>query len=98
MFGKPDNDQLQALSMTSPVIMEKNNGTSSKSSNSEKISMTAPVVNSDSGKMSFIMPSKYKTLSDLPKPNDARIQLREVPSMVSAAPYAQSHAQILHAR
>jgi SOUL heme-binding protein len=77
VFGTPENEAQTSLSMTSPVVMQ-----------SESVSMTSPVVSSDAsgenaGTMSFIMPSKYKTLSDLPKPKDARIKLKEIPAMVS---------------
>jgi SOUL heme-binding protein len=79
VFGTPENEAQTALSMTSPVVMQQ----------SESVSMTSPVVSSgasgeNAGTMSFIMPSKYKTLSDLPKPKDSRIKLKEIPAMVSA--------------
>lgn len=54
---------------------------------SEKIAMTAPVTMSEAGKgqqkagsmtMSFIMPSKYKHVQDLPVPVDSRVTLQEV--------------------
>ncbi len=48
----------------------------------EKISMTAPVTQQKSGgdwAIQFIMPSKYK-LSDLPKPDNAEVRLREIPA------------------
>ena len=48
----------------------------------EKISMTAPVTQQKSGgewTVQFIMPSKYK-LSDLPKPDNAQVILREIPA------------------
>lgn len=48
----------------------------------EKITMTAPVhMNMQNGKssMSFVMPSKY-SLEDLPKPNNAYVQLGKSPA------------------
>ena len=45
----------------------------------EKIDMTAPVMmelvdqKTQKWKISFVMPSKYKTISDLPKPNSSQI-------------------------
>lgn len=48
----------------------------------EKISMTAPVTQQKTGEdwtVQFIMPSKYK-LSDLPKPENAEVRLREIPA------------------
>lgn len=47
-----------------------------------KISMTAPVTQQKSGgdwTVQFIMPSKY-SLSDLPKPDNAEVKLREIPA------------------
>ena len=67
--------------MTAPVK------TSSKST-SEEIAMTAPVLmDSSSSKkmtMSFSMPSKYD-LQTLPKPNDPRVTLAEMPTQYVAA-------------
>lgn len=48
----------------------------------EKISMTAPVTQQKTGAdwtVQFIMPSKY-SLSDLPKPDNAEVTLREIPA------------------
>lgn len=48
----------------------------------EKISMTAPVTQQKTGgdwTVQFIMPSKY-SLSDLPKPDNAEVRLREIPA------------------
>lgn len=48
----------------------------------EKISMTAPVTQQKTGSdwtVQFIMPSQYK-LSDLPKPDNAEVRLREIPA------------------
>jgi hypothetical protein len=49
----------------------------------QKIAMTAPVSISDapSGmyQVTFTMPSEF-TMATLPKPNDSRVKLREVPS------------------
>ncbi len=48
----------------------------------EKISMTAPVTQQKTAgewKVQFIMPAKYK-LSDLPKPDNAEVSLREIPA------------------
>jgi hypothetical protein len=78
VFGNPENDASDKISMTAPVLME---------SKTEKISMTSPVIStpgatSASRTMSFIMPSKYENLEDLPKPKDPRIKLKKVPNMV----------------
>ncbi|TPX35447.1 hypothetical protein SmJEL517_g02184 [Synchytrium microbalum] len=64
---------------------------SNKGSNGEKevISMTAPVLmdsaDKESRSMSFIMPSKYRTTADLPKPLDPRVVLEDVGETTMAA-------------
>ena len=45
--------------------------------------MTAPVVQSNEY-MGFVMPFEYKDISQLPKPNDPRITLRQVPERIVA--------------
>lgn len=53
-----------------------------KKRDGEKISMTAPVTQQKTGgdwTVQFIMPSKY-SLSDLPKPDNAEVRLREIPA------------------
>lgn len=63
------------ISMTAPVTVE-------AEQQSEKISMTAPVtIEKADGKwrMHFVMPSEY-TMETIPKPNNAAVVLREVPS------------------
>jgi len=90
IFG--DNTSKTKIAMTAPVSSEE--GTSEKIAmtapvnaekvTSEKISMTVPVnteseQDSDTYKISFVMPSKYSR-EDLPEPNDSRVTLVEVPS------------------
>ncbi len=63
------------ISMTAPVTME---------ARSEKVSMTAPVTmeqKSDTGswRVHFVMPAEY-SISTLPKPNNSRVKIREVPT------------------
>lgn len=61
----------EPIAMTAPVISER----------SEPIAMTAPVVSGEEESnrtVAFVMPSKY-TLDTLPKPNDSRVKIREVP-------------------
>lgn len=53
------------ISMTAPVLTP------------ERMEMTAPVI-SEGYSMSFVVPSKY-TMEDVPKPNDDRIKIQEVP-------------------
>ena len=78
IFG--NNVSQTKIAMTAPVAQTKSETMPEKLS--EKISMTAPVKQSrtDAGFLvQFTMPSKY-TLGTLPKPNDSRIQIREIPS------------------
>ncbi|KAJ3122594.1 hypothetical protein HK098_002730 [Nowakowskiella sp. JEL0407] len=66
------------IAMTSPVITSK----------STQIAMTAPVVTSEktseSHVMSFILPSKYTKISDLPEPNDPNVLITEIPEKTVA--------------
>jgi SOUL heme-binding protein len=73
IFG--DNTSKSKLAMTVPVNTE--------DLSSEKLAMTAPVntereQDSDSYKISFVMPGEY-TLATLPEPNDSKVRLVEVP-------------------
>ena len=70
IFG--NNTSQHDIAMTAPVQQQK----------SQKISMTAPVQQESIGqswKVSFVMPSKY-SMTSLPKPNNDRVTLKEVPS------------------
>lgn len=80
----------EKIAMTAPVTME-----AAPAKSSEKIAMTAPVTMEASNdgapkggaerwRMHFVMPSKY-TMATLPKPNDPRVQLREIPAHRMAA-------------
>lgn len=64
--------------MTTPV---------SETTASEKIAMTIPVSNTqiqaNKREITFSMPSKY-TLASLPKPNDSRVILKEIPAETRA--------------
>lgn len=71
-FGNPKNVKNTApeqIAMTAPVITK------------ETIAMTAPVVTKEGeGKtmtMEFMLPEKYKSVEEAPKPLDERVQLRE---------------------
>jgi SOUL heme-binding protein len=75
IFG--GNERQQSIGMTGPVVIDATPA-------SEKIAMTAPVL-MDGGTMRFVMPGKYKTLSDLPKPKDSRVTLVELPQRTVAA-------------
>jgi hypothetical protein len=76
IFG--NNISKTSISMTAPVLQNE----------SEKIAMTVPVINTLGDELnrnvSFVLPSKY-TLETLPKPNNDKVQLTEVPSRKVAA-------------
>lgn len=73
--------------MTAPVLE-----TNADDALSEKIAMTAPVLihagggdnEGDNRVMQFVMPSKYTSLDELPKPKDPRVVLRELPERFMA--------------
>lgn len=82
IFG--NNTGSADIAMTAPVLQDQ-----PAAPKSEKIAMTAPVLQDQpatSGKegaskytVAFVMPSQY-TLETLPKPNNAEVQLRQVPA------------------
>ncbi|MDD1775727.1 MAG: heme-binding protein [Candidatus Methanomethylicus sp.] len=77
IFG--NNSRRESIAMTSPVSIEERA--------SEKISMTAPVMQELKGKgsvVSFIMPSKY-TVESLPVPNNSAIRIRVIKARKVAA-------------
>ncbi len=77
IFG--NNTAQESIAMTAPVIQQKSRG--------EKIAMTAPVVVEEKEGLwtvQFVVPQKY-TRDTLPKPNDPRITVRELPSERVAA-------------
>lgn len=72
IFG--NNTAKTEVAMTAPVDRS--------AAEAEPIAMTAPVdrtAQGDKWLVAFTMPSKY-TLDTLPKPNDARVKIREVPA------------------
>ena len=78
IFG--GNQGSKKISMTAPVGVANTDG--------EKIKMTAPVgvekSDSKSWRVTFTMPKGY-TLETLPKPNDARVILKQSPAQKMAA-------------
>jgi hypothetical protein len=85
IFG--DNDATERLSMTAPVLST----LPPAEHRGERLSMTAPVLATvgaanevTSRTVAFVMPGD-RTLADLPKPRDPRIQLRVVPARLVAA-------------
>lgn len=70
IFG--GNQPRQKIAMTAPVVQQREG---------EKIAMTAPVTQTATDgqwTVRFMMPAGY-TLQSLPKPNDARVRLLELP-------------------
>jgi hypothetical protein len=72
VIGKPQNEGEKPMAMTAPVIMEP-----------KKLTMTAPVV-STMESMSFVLPFEYTDFSELPKPTDPRVILKEIPKRIIA--------------
>lgn len=83
IFG--GNTSKQSIAMTAPVTEQK----------SEAIAMTAPVTESEveGGErvVAFAMPGGY-TLATLPTPNDARIEIVEVPAHTTAVLRYSGHS------
>ncbi|KAG0533261.1 hypothetical protein BDA96_04G177700 [Sorghum bicolor] len=78
LFGK--NTASEQMEMTTPVFTRKGE------SNGETMDMTTPVITKSAGKnkwkMSFVMPAKYG--SNLPRPKDPSVTIKEVPSKIVA--------------
>lgn len=81
VFGEPENEGKESISMTAPVVMEENNS-------GTKIDMTAPVVtekNDDGQKtMKFILPAEYDDMSKIPKPTNSQVHIDEIPPQTGA--------------
>jgi hypothetical protein len=82
VFGNPQNEGNEAISMTAPVVIQ-DKGTA--------ISMTAPVVikNDHTGSpeektMQFILPAEYDSISKIPRPTNPKVHIRELPPAVGA--------------
>ena len=81
IFG--GNDGGRKIAMTAPVAQERRPG----ERDGTKIAMTAPVAQEKTAEgwtVAFVMPSEH-TMATLPKPNDPRVTLREVPARRVAA-------------
>ncbi|MCL4808338.1 MAG: heme-binding protein [Thermoanaerobaculia bacterium] len=81
IFG--GNDGGRKIAMTAPVAQERRAG----SRDGTKIAMTAPVAQEKTPEgwtVAFVMPSEH-TMATLPKPDDPRVTLREVPARRVAA-------------
>ena len=88
VFGTPENSKQsgagEAMAMTAPVVMS---GTADKQQG-EAIAMTAPVVmqgESAQRSMSFILPTKYTSLRDVPVPLSKEVAIRKVDERVVLA-------------
>lgn len=82
VFGTPDNQGQQAISMTAPVVKQEDGG-------AVKLAMTAPVVktndeSSGSMMMQFILPADYTSLDQIPKPNNPAVHIAEIAPAVGA--------------
>jgi hypothetical protein len=90
IFG--DNKSKTKIAMTAPV---------NQVVASEKIAMTAPVTQSKGASgflVQFTMPKKY-TIDTLPAPNDARVQLRQMPARkVAVFTYSGSWSESRYAK
>jgi hypothetical protein len=85
IFG--DNRSSTKIEMTAPVTQQPKDDDGARG---ERIEMTAPVIqrprsatDADSFVFSFVMPGRF-TLETLPRPTDARVQLREKPARLMA--------------
>lgn len=66
--GEPQNEANETISMTTPVAID----------------MTVPVINSDDGKMMFILPSEYESVEMAPTPLNDDVWLTELPESEGA--------------
>jgi hypothetical protein len=75
VFGKPENQRVKPMAMTSPVISE-----------GQKLAMTSPVVTDTSDEsMAFVLPEEIQSIGQAPVPTDQRVVLREVPTRIIAS-------------
>jgi hypothetical protein len=81
VFGSPQNEGDQAISMTAPVVIE-------GSGSGTAIAMTAPVMmsNEDDGSktMKFVLPAEYDDISKIPKPTNPAVHIEAIPSQTGA--------------
>lgn len=79
VFGTPENEGKEAISMTAPVVMSKDAGT--------KMAMTAPVITENSDTqgekvMKFILPAEYDSMEKIPKPTNPDVTIEQIPPQV----------------
>lgn len=86
----------ERIAMTAPVLIGDSAASASAGGSSERVAMTAPVLMSDapaaggagagtetdSGAfwLAFVMPSRFKSVDELPRPLDSDVRLRTVPA------------------
>lgn len=79
VFGTPENEGNEAISMTAPVVMQ---------SKATAIAMTAPVIQTEdqAGQktMQFILPEKYDSLEKIPKPSNSAVVIKVIPPQTGA--------------
>lgn len=82
VFGDPQNEAGESISMTAPVMM------SSKDKGGTAIAMTAPVMKSANQKgektMEFMLPAAYDELSKIPKPTNPAVHIKNIPPQAGA--------------
>jgi hypothetical protein len=77
VFGTPENEGNEAMSMTAPVIKAKPTA----------IAMTAPVMMTSSGgqkTMMFVLPAEYDSMEKIPRPTNTNVHIKELPAAVGA--------------
>ncbi|CAB9497273.1 SOUL heme-binding protein [Seminavis robusta] len=82
VFGNPQNEASESISMTAPVMKSGSEGGTA-------IAMTAPVMRSANHKegektMQFVLPAEYDELSKIPKPTNPKVHIKEIPPQVGA--------------
>jgi hypothetical protein len=80
VFGTPENEGSEKISMTAPVVIDRQGGGTA-------IAMTAPVIrteNSGTKMMQFMLPTNYDELSKIPKPTNPAVHILEIPPAVGA--------------
>ena len=97
VFGTPENESQQSISMTAPVVKD-------GQGEPVKIAMTAPVVmdnkhnkaSQNGMTMAFILPAEYDSITKIPKPTNPAVHIKELPPAVGAVHvYSGSHSDEL---
>jgi SOUL heme-binding protein len=81
VFGSPQNEASESITMTAPVMKGSGGGTA--------IAMTAPVMmssNNEQGQktMQFVLPAEYNEFSKIPRPTNPKVHIKELPPQVGA--------------